>query len=146
MLTLYTLDVPNHGEQRIVGANDEEVVGLLGERLEAEAEEQAPRATVSAAMIVSRERYAGWDEFADTYTPVKNRASQAEDQPINRMFETFGGELEFVRRQEPERIWTLVEEDGVQWIVAGFHFANRLGYFVTKKEWRVRDELYLYAA
>lgn len=144
MLTLYTLDVPGRGEHRVVGANDEEAVGLLRERLEAE--EQATGTTVSAAMIVSRERYAGWDEFADTYTPVKNRASQAEDQPINRMFETFGGELEFVRRQEPERIWTLVEEDGVQWIVAGFHFANRLGYFVTKKEWRVRDELYLYAA
>lgn len=143
MLTLYTFAVPNHGEHRVVGANDEEAVGLLRERLEAE--EQAPEAAVSAAMIVSRERYAGWDEFAGTYTPVKNPASQAEDQPINCMFETFGGELEFVRLQEPERIWTLVEEDGVQWIVAGFHFANRLGYFVTKREWQTSDEACLYA-
>lgn len=48
------------------------------------------------------------------------------------LFETFGEEAQFVRKQDPATIWTLVEdsEDG-ECILSGFHFVNRLGYFVS---------------
>lgn len=31
------------------------------------------------------------------------------------------------------KIWTLIEEDGEMFIVSGFRFVNRLGYFFTRK-------------
>jgi hypothetical protein len=49
-----------------------------------------------------------------------------------KMFETYGQELEFVKSQEPDRIWTLVDVDGHESIVHGFHFVNRIGYFVLE--------------
>lgn len=54
------------------------------------------------------------------------------------MYETYGHELEFIQGMFatcPGRVWTLVEADGVQCIVAGMHSVNRLGYFVTALPW-----------
>jgi hypothetical protein len=48
------------------------------------------------------------------------------------MFETFGVEIEFVRAMPASRVWTLVECDGKSFICEGYHFVNRLGYFVTE--------------
>jgi hypothetical protein len=48
------------------------------------------------------------------------------------MFETFGLEIEFVRAQPASKVWTLVECDGKAFICEGYHFVNRLGYFVTE--------------
>lgn len=49
------------------------------------------------------------------------------------MFETFGAELEFVRRQDPDCIWTLMTDDeGLLCLASGYHFVNRLGYLISK--------------
>jgi hypothetical protein len=48
------------------------------------------------------------------------------------IFETYGAEYEFVRAQNPRRIWTLIEADGGLYAESGFHFVNRLGYFVSE--------------
>ncbi len=49
------------------------------------------------------------------------------------LFETFGEEIAFVRQQEPRTIWTLIGGgDGDLYVVSGCHFANRLGYLVSK--------------
>jgi hypothetical protein len=49
------------------------------------------------------------------------------------MFETYGDELEFVRSQPEENVWTYMDGDGAGTIIcAGYHFVNRIGYFVTK--------------
>lgn len=57
------------------------------------------------------------------------------------MFETYGAELEFVRSVPDSRIWTLVEGDtGTLYIVDGFHFVNRLGYFITANPIQACDE------
>ena len=48
------------------------------------------------------------------------------------LFETYGEELEFVRRQDPCTVWTLVDgDDDDQYLVSGFHFVNRIGYLVS---------------
>ncbi|MGA2254285.1 MAG: hypothetical protein ABSG53_06445 [Thermoguttaceae bacterium] len=48
------------------------------------------------------------------------------------LFETFGEELDFVRRQPPSTIWTLVDgEDGDMYLHSGMHFVNRIGYLVS---------------
>lgn len=51
------------------------------------------------------------------------------------LWDTHGAELNFVRNQHENKVWTLMEEDGEMFIVTGFHFVNRLGYFVTEKPW-----------
>tara|TARA_R110000824_G_scaffold167730_2_gene344763 strand:+ start:121 stop:453 length:333 start_codon:yes stop_codon:yes gene_type:complete len=50
----------------------------------------------------------------------------------DRMFETYGDELNFVEDHDPSNIWTLIEENGVLSISSGKHMVNRVGYFVTE--------------
>jgi hypothetical protein len=48
------------------------------------------------------------------------------------MFEIYGAEVAFVRTQQADKTWTLVDCDGKCFICEGFHFVNRLGYFITE--------------
>lgn len=60
------------------------------------------------------------------------------------MFETYGRELEFVRataEAHPGRVATLVEADGKMFVCRGFHFVNRIGYFVAKEDLPPFEEL-----
>jgi hypothetical protein len=50
-----------------------------------------------------------------------------------RMFETYGKELEFVRAQDPRTVWTLLDCDGTKIVMSGYYHTNRMGYFITKK-------------
>lgn len=50
-----------------------------------------------------------------------------------RMFETFGDDIAFIEKQDPNRVWTLIEEDENMCIVSGIRFVNRLGYYVTER-------------
>lgn len=47
------------------------------------------------------------------------------------MFETFGDELEFVRMQPTDRIWTIVDADDGIAICSGYHLVNRIGYLIA---------------
>ena len=50
-----------------------------------------------------------------------------------KMFETYGKELEFVKKQDNNKIWTLVDEENEEmWILSGYHLVNRIGYFITE--------------
>jgi hypothetical protein len=76
------------------------------------------------------------DEFDDRYPLIVNHlnpnASWGSGEGTGCLFETYGEELEFVRRQDPRTVWTFVDgDDGGQYLVSGFHFVNRLGYLVS---------------
>lgn len=76
------------------------------------------------------------DEFDDRYTLLVNHlnpnASWCIGDAPGCMFETYGEELEFVRKQDPRTVWTLVDgDDGDQYLTNGFHFVNRIGYLVS---------------
>ena len=48
------------------------------------------------------------------------------------LFETYGQEFEFVRQQNPQSVWTLVDgEHDTQYLLSGIHFVNRIGYLVS---------------
>jgi hypothetical protein len=49
--------------------------------------------------------------------------------------ETFGSDLDLVRKIDPRHLWTLVDGDGNgdMWITPGMRFVNRLCYLVTEK-------------
>ena len=46
--------------------------------------------------------------------------------------ETYGADLEKVLTADTLTVWTEVENDGHICILSGFHFVNRLRYFVTE--------------
>ena len=72
------------------------------------------------------------EEF-EKFRPIKN--PHGDHGWDGTLWETYGAELNFVRNQHENKVWTLVEEDGVMFIISGFHFVNRVGYFVTEKPW-----------
>jgi len=49
--------------------------------------------------------------------------------------ETFGKDLEIVRRLDDLYVWTVQDGDSSndQWIIPGYHFVNRICYLVTEK-------------
>ena len=49
--------------------------------------------------------------------------------------ETFGKDLDTVRKLDVSYLWTVVEggSNNDQWITPGYHFVNRICYLVTEK-------------
>jgi hypothetical protein len=81
------------------------------------------------------------DRFYDEFKPVKNHLLPNGAPFSDCMFETYGEELEYVRKQKPEHIWTIMDgDDGNLFIGAGYHLVNRIGYLITEKPWVTGDE------
>lgn len=52
------------------------------------------------------------------------------------MFETYGEELEYIQnfaKENPKKIWTILDCDGKMYYSSGYHYVNRLGYFITEE-------------
>jgi len=73
------------------------------------------------------------DDWLEAYRPVSN--ALAKSAPFDGlMFETFGPELAHVRDIPADRVWTLVGgDDDTLYVLSGFHFVNRLGYFIAEQ-------------
>ena len=72
------------------------------------------------------------DAWFDTYKPIKNHLDENSSFD-GHMFETYGDEVEFVKAQDENRIWMYGDgDDGGGYIWNGWHFINRLGYFITE--------------
>lgn len=81
--------------------------------------------------------YQGWNEWFPKHKPIKNHFSS---DPNCLMFETYGEEVEFVRNYKPENIWTYVSGDGCDLIIAGYHYVNRIGYYITEVPWETDND------
>ena len=73
-----------------------------------------------------------FDEWVDTYKPINNHIdTNASFDGL--MFETYGDEVEFVKSANPDCIWTYGDgDDGGSYVWNGWHFVNRIGYFITE--------------
>src|SRR5580704_8479145 len=76
------------------------------------------------------------DEFDAQYPLLTNHlnphATWASGDHPGCLFETYGEELEFVRQQDPNTVWTLVDgDDGNQHLTSGYLFVNRIGYLIS---------------
>src|SRR5580765_4047590 len=76
------------------------------------------------------------EEFDASYPLITNHlnrnASWGDGDGPGCLFETYGDELEFVRQQDPQTVWTFVDgDDGDQYVISGFHFVNRIGYLIS---------------
>jgi hypothetical protein len=77
------------------------------------------------------------DKWEDKYRPISNTGGTYESWDGN-LFETYGDDEETVitvARQTPRRVWTLVETHHGLVVTNGFHYVNRVGYFITEEEW-----------
>lgn len=52
------------------------------------------------------------------------------------MLETYGNDLEQVIKLLPEkRVWTLIAEGDDEFLLAGYHYVNRIAYVITNEEY-----------
>lgn len=80
------------------------------------------------------------EEWEKAFKPIENHISG--DRGWNGLvFETYGDDLQFVVAQPQNRIWTWVDTDEGSVILSGYHLVNRIGYFVTEKEWSTDHEV-----
>ena len=70
-------------------------------------------------------------EWSKKYRPIKNHL--VEDDTTS--FETYGDELDYVCQQPNSTVWTELEGDEGVYIVAGYHLANRIQYYITEIPW-----------
>jgi hypothetical protein len=76
------------------------------------------------------------EDFHATYPLVPNHlnpsAGWATGEDNGCLFETYGEELDFVRKQDPRTIWTLLDgDDGDLYVASGYHLVNRIGYLLS---------------
>lgn len=82
-------------------------------------------------------KFMTYDYWHETYKPIKNTISKYPDDSLIH-FETYGEEVDFVKAQweiNPKTIWTEVDGDSGTYIVAGWHFVNRINYYITENAW-----------
>ena len=84
--------------------------------------------------------FQGWFPFVENFKPIPNKFSS---DPNEMLYETYGEEVEFVQNYDPKHVWTLVTGDMCDLIIAGYHYVNRLGYYITENPWDFDDDTVL---
>jgi hypothetical protein len=77
------------------------------------------------------ERVYTFDEWVEKYKPLKNHIEESNTYE-GYAFETYGEELDFISEQEPEKIWTLIENGtDISFVAYGMRWIDREFYFTT---------------
>ena len=72
-------------------------------------------------------------DFDTNFTPILNHL-EPNSSFSGCMFETYGEEIEFVKEQPNNTIWTIVTgDDDTMYYISGFHFINRMGYLIMNE-------------
>jgi hypothetical protein len=72
-----------------------------------------------------------YQSWFDTFKPIKNNITNGSDYH----FETYGEEVEFVCKADNKYVWTEVDGDSGTYIIAGYHYVNRIHYYITESPW-----------
>jgi len=82
-----------------------------------------------------------WDEWVKKYKPIKNHITKYPDPNAEfETFETYGDEWEFVKSQDPKKVWTWISGDMSDLLVAGVGYVNRLAYYICEEPWEDENE------
>lgn len=88
-----------------------------------------------------------FEQWEETYKPIQNTVSNREEYN-GWMFETYDEDEQFVKetaQKNPNVVWTvLTGTDEGDVLVQGFHYVNRLCYFITEIPFDDRDEIEVY--
>jgi hypothetical protein len=90
---------------------------------------------------MSYTEYQGWTEWEKKFKPIKNHFRDPQHEEI--AFETYGEEWEFIKAQDPKTVWTNIQGDMSDLIVAGVAYVNRLQYYITEIPWENEDDYVL---
>lgn len=73
-----------------------------------------------------------WDEWVEKFKPIKNHITKypSVDSTYD-SFETYGAEVEYVQTKIDERlVWTFSDGDMCTYLSNGYHYINRINYYV----------------
>jgi hypothetical protein len=70
------------------------------------------------------------EQWEEHYKPTPNLISEE-----GFAFETYGDELAYVATRDAHHVWTEMDGDNGVYIVNGFHYVNRIQYYVTEVPW-----------
>ena len=70
-----------------------------------------------------------WKQFEEQFKPIQNHFR---NDPDEIMFETYGEELDYVLAQDPRNVWTYADGDYCSYVSSGYHYINRIGYYITE--------------
>lgn len=81
--------------------------------------------------ILSLKRVHTYDEWVEKYKPIKN---EFEDTSFEGCVFDYSedDQWEFVKKQNPANIWTMVDSDDCFVVIPGCHWVNRESYFITE--------------
>lgn len=74
-------------------------------------------------------------QFWSEYNPIKNHIDDNASLD-GLMFETYGDELDFVKSQPDNLIWTYCDDGETAFLSSGYHLVNRLGYLIASKPFK----------
>ena len=71
------------------------------------------------------------------YKPIINQFTDPDDGIYH--FETYGDEIAYLNSSEVDihNVWTWCDGDKGTYLVSGYRFVNRIGYFVTEIPWTI---------
>jgi len=93
---------------------------------------------VTEMNILSLKRVFTFDEWVEKYKPVKNQFEETSFEGCSFDYSE-DDQWEFVKKQNPANIWTMVDADDCYIIFPGCHWVNRDSYFVTEKPVQKED-------
>ena len=87
---------------------------------------------VTEMNILSLKRVFTFDEWVEKYKPVKNQFEETSFEGCSFDYSE-DDQWEFVKKQNPSNIWTMVDSDDCFVVISGCHWVNRESYFITEK-------------
>ena len=83
------------------------------------------------------------DQFFEQYKPVRNPNADESEAFNGTMFDNYRDAFDALGEDRlfSQNGWTLTEENDVRVIQSGFHYVNRLGYFITENPFDPADEI-----
>ena len=88
---------------------------------------------VTSMNILEIKRISTYDEWVEKYNPIKNEFEESGSFGGCNFDYTEEDQLNFLKKQNPANIWTMVYAEDSYVIIPGFHWVNRDSYFVTQK-------------
>lgn len=82
------------------------------------------------------------EEFLERYRPVPNTLDNNASFDFGAggcLYETYGAELEHIRQQQQNHVWTLIDGENATVLVSGYHLVNRIGYVLTETPVNAED-------
>ena len=87
------------------------------------------------------------DNFDEVFKPQQNHLDDNASFD-GCAYETYGEELEYVRKiaqENPKRVWTIIEVDGIMYYTTGYHLVNRYMYLVCEVEFTEEMDVKLWS-